>query len=296
MKPARNQQELSSEPTRCAPKSLNDVHLTVLSLDQHFCVIDKPADVRMDGGFDVTVEKLMERCLEQRDIHIKASELKWIHQLDFATSGVLCVGLTRAGAAAASSCFEHREVEKSYLAVLSGHIDITKWPIFPYESKEEIKCPYKRRKTSNPTVSTKTDPTWQQQVMKENLDILWNALQNIDITTCPLSVELQSQYESAKAISYATYSLHAKHRKQLRKFLKSINIHVKLIESHPSSSVSSADTELERVQSALSEERLNDVIHSYHHHQIPPCIFRIQGDEGKLVIRVPVAQVAGDFR
>lgn len=39
----------------------------------------KPADVRMDGSFDVTVEKLIRHwcpTLEEKD-------LKWVHQLDF---------------------------------------------------------------------------------------------------------------------------------------------------------------------------------------------------------------------
>lgn len=48
----------------------------------------KPADVRMDGNFDVTVEKLIRHwcpTLEEKD-------LKWVHQLDFgAWTAALCV-------------------------------------------------------------------------------------------------------------------------------------------------------------------------------------------------------------
>lgn len=57
----------------------------VLFKDDNFLVIDKPHDVRMDGDFNETVEKMVLATYPL----LSVSDLKWIHQLDYATSGVL---------------------------------------------------------------------------------------------------------------------------------------------------------------------------------------------------------------
>lgn len=62
----------------------------ILYRSDHFAIIDKPHDVHMDGDHEVTVEKIVSSLLSK-----DKKELKWIHQLDFATSGVLCIGLDR---------------------------------------------------------------------------------------------------------------------------------------------------------------------------------------------------------
>jgi hypothetical protein len=77
----------------------------------------------MSGDFNVTVEKLLLKWLPG----ITIASMKWIHQLDYATSGVLCIGLNRKAAAVACSAFEHRQVKKEYIAVLQGHIDMNRW-------------------------------------------------------------------------------------------------------------------------------------------------------------------------
>ena len=55
----------------------------VLYKSKNFLVINKPPFIRMNGEFDVTVEKLVTRILPD----VPISNLKWVHQLDFATSG-----------------------------------------------------------------------------------------------------------------------------------------------------------------------------------------------------------------
>lgn len=90
-----------------------------------FVVIDKPPDVRLDGDFPVTVETL----LPHWDSALIGAPLKWVHQLDFATSGLLCVGLTREAAHAASEAFKRRTVDKEYLAVVSGRVDCNGLPV-----------------------------------------------------------------------------------------------------------------------------------------------------------------------
>jgi len=87
--------------------------------DDRFIVINKPCDVRMDGDHPVTVETLLRAWVPE----FKGAELKWVHQLDYATSGVLCVAWEREAAAAACELFAHRKAKKDYAALVYGHVD-----------------------------------------------------------------------------------------------------------------------------------------------------------------------------
>ena len=65
----------------------------------------------MDGNYPGTIEKL---CLELPDV----DKFRPIHQLDFATSGVLLVGISKAAAARARKAFDSGRVRKCYVALL----------------------------------------------------------------------------------------------------------------------------------------------------------------------------------
>jgi tRNA pseudouridine32 synthase / 23S rRNA pseudouridine746 synthase len=47
---------------------------------------------------------------------------RFVHQLDYATSGVLVVGLNKASTASACRAFETGSAKKLYVALLEGHI------------------------------------------------------------------------------------------------------------------------------------------------------------------------------
>jgi len=87
-----------------------------------YIIVNKPPDVRMNGDFDVTVEKLVQHHRPA----LKDVEQKWAHRLDYATSGVLCVGLTKEGTSKAARCFEDKTAKKVYLAVVEGIVDWSK--------------------------------------------------------------------------------------------------------------------------------------------------------------------------
>mmetsp|Transcript_9206 Transcript_9206/g.9277 ORF Transcript_9206/g.9277 Transcript_9206/m.9277 type:complete len:628 (+) Transcript_9206:7-1890(+) len=97
----------------------------VLYKSKNYLVINKPPDVRMNGDFDVTVEKLVTHMFPE----LSVADLKWVHQLDFPTSGVLCIGLHKDAGYLASSAFELRSTRKQYIAVLQGHLQISQWPL-----------------------------------------------------------------------------------------------------------------------------------------------------------------------
>lgn len=83
----------------------------------------KPPDVRMDGDFEHTVEKkLILRNVRNIGFDVTKTGFlpRFVHRLDYATSGVLLVGLSKHAGAVAASQFEHRDVKKVNIAVVHG--------------------------------------------------------------------------------------------------------------------------------------------------------------------------------
>jgi 23S rRNA-/tRNA-specific pseudouridylate synthase len=70
----------------------------------------------MDGDFEVTVKKLLLSAFPDRGLP------KNVHQLDYATSGVMVWAYNRTAARCMSHAFEARTVSKVYLALVDGHI------------------------------------------------------------------------------------------------------------------------------------------------------------------------------
>ncbi|KAK1344653.1 hypothetical protein QTO34_013351, partial [Cnephaeus nilssonii] len=72
-------------------------NLSIVYQSRDFLVVNKHWDVRIDSK-------------------------TFCHQLDFSTSGALCVALNKAAAGSAYKCFKERRVTKAYLALVRGHI------------------------------------------------------------------------------------------------------------------------------------------------------------------------------
>jgi len=96
---------------------LSDLKVDILAENQDYLVVNKPCDLRLDGDFDVTLEKFVLGRVKGLD------KVRWVHQLDFATSGCICMGLNRRGAGNASKMFAGRKTRKYYLALVYGHLD-----------------------------------------------------------------------------------------------------------------------------------------------------------------------------
>mmetsp|Transcript_8261 Transcript_8261/g.27809 ORF Transcript_8261/g.27809 Transcript_8261/m.27809 type:complete len:134 (-) Transcript_8261:547-948(-) len=78
----------------------------------------------------VTVEKLAAQILLEDKANDReggqgeeaAKTIRFPHRLDFATSGVLCIGLSRRATGAAGKLFESRSACKEYLAICYGRV------------------------------------------------------------------------------------------------------------------------------------------------------------------------------
>jgi 23S rRNA-/tRNA-specific pseudouridylate synthase len=90
--------------------------IDVLFKDANFIVVNKPFDVVTQAeGSDDTVERIVERVCGVPKV--------WFpHQLDYATSGVICLALSAAAAAFAGEHFSGRSARKEYRALVYGHV------------------------------------------------------------------------------------------------------------------------------------------------------------------------------
>jgi 23S rRNA-/tRNA-specific pseudouridylate synthase len=139
------------------PPCLNSIiHLKKLVLHEccNYIVLNKPCDFYMDGNHDhvPTVHKLLTywypspsllmavdengaETMKRTLVDIISTLHQWnalpdntlrpCHQIDYATSGCLLIARSRKAAAIASKAFEDRQVKKTYLAIVVGHVDLS---------------------------------------------------------------------------------------------------------------------------------------------------------------------------
>jgi 23S rRNA-/tRNA-specific pseudouridylate synthase len=130
-------------PTCCALSDLLQVidRSVILHETNDYLVLNKPPDLRMDGGYPATVHKLLTYWYPPKSIEndpdliqsiskisksndLKDAELRPCHQLDYATSGALLVGRNRKAAGRACEAFRDRTTKKVYLALVHSHVKV----------------------------------------------------------------------------------------------------------------------------------------------------------------------------
>ncbi|XP_069762882.1 RNA pseudouridylate synthase domain-containing protein 1 isoform X5 [Narcine bancroftii] len=99
--------------------------LCILYQSSDFLVVNKHWDIRIDSKMwyeKLTVQsQLMHQFPELADPGTYYG-FRFCHQLDFSTSGALCIALNKMAAAKAYRCFRDRVVTKIYLALVRGHV------------------------------------------------------------------------------------------------------------------------------------------------------------------------------
>ncbi|XP_024127067.1 RNA pseudouridylate synthase domain-containing protein 1 [Oryzias melastigma] len=103
-------------------------NLRVLHHSEDFIVLDKHWDIRIDSK--MWYEKLTVQAQLQHHFPDLADPstyygFRFCHQLDFSTSGALCVALNKAAAGQAYRCFKDRTVTKAYLSLVRGTVEET---------------------------------------------------------------------------------------------------------------------------------------------------------------------------
>ncbi|XP_054014308.1 RNA pseudouridylate synthase domain-containing protein 1-like isoform X2 [Hylaeus anthracinus] len=101
-------------------------YVDILHHSEHFLVVSKPYDMYINSNnpekkntLQSELKKILPNLANPNLFH----EFHFVHRLDYATSGVICIALNKKAARAASSAFEARTAKKFYLALLHGHIN-----------------------------------------------------------------------------------------------------------------------------------------------------------------------------
>lgn len=109
----------------------------VIYRDADLIVINKPAGLAVQGGSKIrlSVDDIMPKMLEGLEIWDKPIH-KLVHRLDKETSGILLIALNNYTAQELSYAFKDHQVEKKYLAILTGKIVVSNGQISSYINKE----------------------------------------------------------------------------------------------------------------------------------------------------------------
>nr|KAF6442188.1 hypothetical protein HJG63_016988 [Rousettus aegyptiacus] len=102
------------------PGSMENLSIVYRSRD--FLVVNKHWDVRIDSKTwreTLTLQKQLRHRFPELADPDTYYGFRFCHQLDFSTSGALCVALNKAAAGSAYKCFKERQVTKAYLALVS---------------------------------------------------------------------------------------------------------------------------------------------------------------------------------
>ncbi|XP_014879337.1 RNA pseudouridylate synthase domain-containing protein 1 [Poecilia latipinna] len=100
--------------------------LRVLYQSDDYIVVDKHWDVRIDSKMWYEKQTVQLQLLHHFPHLADPSTyygFRFCHQLDFSTSGALCVALNKAAAGRAYRCFKDRTVTKAYLSLLRGWVE-----------------------------------------------------------------------------------------------------------------------------------------------------------------------------
>uniref|UniRef100_A0A3Q2QA07 RNA pseudouridine synthase domain containing 1 n=1 Tax=Fundulus heteroclitus TaxID=8078 RepID=A0A3Q2QA07_FUNHE len=100
--------------------------LRVLYQSDDYIIVDKHWDIRIDSKMWYE-KQTVQMQLQHHFPHLADPRtyygFRFCHQLDFSTSGALCVALNKAAAGRAYRCFKDRTVTKAYLSLLRGWVE-----------------------------------------------------------------------------------------------------------------------------------------------------------------------------
>eukprot|EP01083_Nonionella_stella_P148841 471856_1 len=94
----------------------------ILYLDKNYCIVNKPANVCIDGEDEITMEKVTTTTLDEMS-HPYKQKIRHCHQLDKTTSGILIYGLNQNSTKRMNQVIQKRNITKTYHALVHGHID-----------------------------------------------------------------------------------------------------------------------------------------------------------------------------
>lgn len=108
--------------TSVSPHVIKDFKSWVLYEDDDILVINKPAGLAVQGGTGVKIHlDLIFKTLEE----LENTKLRLVHRLDKETSGLLILAKNRIAAENLTQQFYHKEITKTYVAIVVGRPEQT---------------------------------------------------------------------------------------------------------------------------------------------------------------------------
>lgn len=101
-------------------KPIIDLDLDVLYEDDHIAIVNKPAGIVVSGNKSHTLENALPLSLTPCHLDDALPRPLPAHRLDYPTSGVLLIGKTTNIITALNKLFEHRNIKKTYVAIIQG--------------------------------------------------------------------------------------------------------------------------------------------------------------------------------
>ncbi|XP_063225590.1 RNA pseudouridylate synthase domain-containing protein 1-like [Bacillus rossius redtenbacheri] len=99
--------------------------LNILHKSTNFIVVNKDYDVVInsdDPSVEVSLQTQLHSVYPELVNHSLKHDFYFVHRLDYATSGVICVALNKRACSDATACFSARRARKYYVALVRGHV------------------------------------------------------------------------------------------------------------------------------------------------------------------------------
>ncbi len=119
------QEEPSSTKKNISTAQIKLITENMIYRDGDLIVINKPAGIAVQGGSKIktSIDDIMPAALASMDTwHENEPIHKLVHRLDKETSGILLIALNNKTAQELALAFKERNIEKKYLAILSGKV------------------------------------------------------------------------------------------------------------------------------------------------------------------------------
>lgn len=97
-----------------------ELPLTVCFEDDHLAILHKPAGILVSGNKAKTIVNALSYNLRESTQRDALLQPQPAHRLDFATSGLLLIGKSKAALLALNELFENKKIQKVYHAVTLG--------------------------------------------------------------------------------------------------------------------------------------------------------------------------------
>lgn len=128
---------------------------TILHLDEHLLVVDKPHFLPVTPSGQYVSQTLLAKLSQHKDLqHLAVNHISPLHRLDKDTAGVMLLSVNPSSRAAYHALFANRQIHKTYEAIAPTRIDLS-YP-FQIHSRLERGEPFFLTKTAEGEPNSQT--------------------------------------------------------------------------------------------------------------------------------------------